>query len=256
MAVQLAHRNERLFCVEPWVKAYDVVIFDAPPHSSWYQEKDRASANRKETRTHIVDSLEMIEGDERVQRHVTREENVQKEIFENLVNCKYNKTRQEDLDLSLFMEALDFVSLSPNKGIDANFDPVPITKEHNRNFKDRTKDNICVLYNEFFLNRNFSIYKVKNYRNQSFETDARGVIRVTRKEPGDFVEVDCENNESLCVVCNENPKDVLCLPCMHFSLCLACCLILKANSMDENSYFYQNCIICRCVVTKCLRVIQ
>ena len=59
--------------------------------------------------------------------------------------------------------------------------------------------------------------------------------------PKDFQ--DTKNNRD-CVICLENDRSVLTYPCGHYCFCLPCSKTLK------------KCSVCRCKITKIIRVFQ
>lgn len=72
-----------------------------------------------------------------------------------------------------------------------------------------------------------------------------------------------DGDSSICIICPENKRNILLLPCHHLHLCQSCWYILKVNSISSkpDSYFDEEndaddydmlpkCPVCRCGIEK------
>ena len=61
-------------------------------------------------------------------------------------------------------------------------------------------------------------------------------------------QLEAEQDRHLCVVCEERPLSVVCLPCRHFSLCATCVQDERATA--------GGCPMCRAAITELISVFQ
>lgn len=71
--------------------------------------------------------------------------------------------------------------------------------------------------------------------------------------PDELEEPPTRNNNSECIICRDNPTNILLLPCKHLKICDECNLKLQAEAISRGLQNY-NCPYCRKIVEDSMQV--
>jgi hypothetical protein len=106
----------------------------------------------------------------------------------------------------------------------------------------------------------WELYRDTNGIIKSRKPDATGVAVATATTHTHHTNIGFTNESttSLCIICCENPRDLVFMNCQHCTVCKVCYLTMLANKLEcsvTEGFHYPLCPTCRKPVEKCMKVI-
>jgi len=100
---------------------------------------------------------------------------------------------------------------------------------------------------------------ILNYPNENWRLyrTTEGVVKTQRKATESQPALPADQASSLCVICCENPRDLVFMKCNHCVTCKVCFLEMLADRLEDWSidFDYPPCPLCRIPAEKCMKVI-